>query len=701
MKKATTLFCAVLLTLAFGFNAQAQDPVTVTFQVNTATVPDTVGEDGFVQIRGELKASLEASAYGDQSITWDAASTPVATNQGGSYWSVDVEMAPGDSLVYKYWVGLDSETGAASFDGWERNGPFNGNFLFVLPENTSSDTTLGLTYYNAGDGRDGPFMMEDATDDTVGVFFRVNMGAQVQTGNFDPETDSVQVRGSVLPLTFGDDSDAMLTKEANTTGDNHIYSGVVYFHRDSIAAGTETDAGGALIPGSFRYKFYAYAESGTIGWEDGSDRRKVLSSTTADTTYLVENFSGTPPTNATIVDTELNFEVNVGILEGLGYFNSSIDTVFVRGSFNSFGTQNQMTFNSFTGTYEASAIPYTGAVGAQIAYKYFVKWDSDRDDEESDFYLPGITADGSGWEEPGVTAGADRTFELAELDEQETRSEFYNGVEPEALLSENNVEGGAITITFSVDMNPAEEYTADPFDPASDSVYLFVDTPFFALTNDIKVPGDGTGDFVNQPAEDIERLRFTDEDGDGIYTLDLELTLPTLNHIGFRVAFGSALDPNGSLLVNGGGFDAGRRYYQYIQPMFDDQDNVSWPSTYTFPTLDWKREDLPFETPPDYRTAVSNERGIDTPNEFELSQNYPNPFNPTTNIAFNLGSASTVNLTVYNVLGQKVATLFSDRKMSAGNHVVGFDASRLSSGIYFYRLEAGGFVQQRSMTLIK
>jgi hypothetical protein len=692
MKKATTLFCAVLLTLAFGFNAQAQNPVTVTFQVNTATIPDTLGEDGFVQIRGNFIGQLDSAEYGAQNVTWDAASTPVATNNGGSYWSVDMQMAPGDSLVYKYWVGLDSETGAAPDGGWEANGPFNNNYLYVLPENTSADTTLALDYFNVGDGRDAPFTTEE---DSITVYFRVNVGANVQDESFDPENDAVGVRGN--PVFFDNPADwstsAFILEEDGVSGDNYFYSGYARIQKDSAA--------NVIDPVAYKFVLAENGvDDGSVTWESIDDR--LFNMPSQDTTLQWVNFSNTAPSNATIVSTELNFEVNVGILEGLGYFNSSIDTVFVRGSFNGFGTQNQMNFNSFSGTYEANSIPYTGAVGSQIAYKYFVKWDALRDDESSeDFYLPGITADGSGWEEPGVTGGGDRTFILEELDEQETRSEFYNGVEPEALLTESNVEGGAITITFSVNMDPAEEFTADPFDPATDSVYLFIDTPFFALTNGIKVPGDGTGDFTSQTAEEIERLRFTDEDDDGVYTLDLELTLPTLNHIGFRVAYGSALDPNGSLLVNGGGFDAGRRHYQYIQPTFDDQDNITWPSTFTFPTLDWKREDLPFDLPPDYRTATSNEGGLEKPEEFKLSQNYPNPFNPTTNIAFNLGSASTVNLTVYNVLGQRVATLFADRKMSAGSHVVGFDASQLSSGIYFYRLEAGGFVQQRSMTLIK
>ncbi len=97
--------------------------------------------------------------------------------------------------------------------------------------------------------------------------------------------------------------------------------------------------------------------------------------------------------------------------------------------------------------------------------------------------------------------------------------------------------------------------------------------------------------------------------------------------------------------------------------------------------------------------SVSNENE-DKVKGFELSQNYPNPFNPSTNINFTLPVASNVQLTVFNLLGQKVATLVSERR-TAGNHTVRFDARSLSSGIYFYQLQAGDFTLQRKMTLIK
>ncbi|MCR9131231.1 MAG: T9SS type A sorting domain-containing protein [bacterium] len=89
------------------------------------------------------------------------------------------------------------------------------------------------------------------------------------------------------------------------------------------------------------------------------------------------------------------------------------------------------------------------------------------------------------------------------------------------------------------------------------------------------------------------------------------------------------------------------------------------------------------------------------PTNFALEQNYPNPFNPSTNINFALPQTSKVTLTVYDMLGRKVATLINGEQLQAANHSVKFDASALASGMYIYRIEAGSFVSTRKMMLIK
>ena len=102
--------------------------------------------------------------------------------------------------------------------------------------------------------------------------------------------------------------------------------------------------------------------------------------------------------------------------------------------------------------------------------------------------------------------------------------------------------------------------------------------------------------------------------------------------------------------------------------------------------------------------ALAKETG-ELPEEFSLSQNYPNPFNPTTRIDYSLPSSQTVKLDIYNIQGQLVRTLV-DGTMPAGNHTVEWDAttesgSQIASGVYLYRITAGGNTESRKMNFVK
>ena len=88
------------------------------------------------------------------------------------------------------------------------------------------------------------------------------------------------------------------------------------------------------------------------------------------------------------------------------------------------------------------------------------------------------------------------------------------------------------------------------------------------------------------------------------------------------------------------------------------------------------------------------------PNMFYLSQNYPNPFNPSTNIHYAISSKQFVNLKVYDILGNEIAELVNEEK-SPGNYTVIFDASKLSSGIYYYKLTAGNYTSTKKMVVLK
>jgi len=110
------------------------------------------------------------------------------------------------------------------------------------------------------------------------------------------------------------------------------------------------------------------------------------------------------------------------------------------------------------------------------------------------------------------------------------------------------------------------------------------------------------------------------------------------------------------------------------------QDTISIPVDTTFSSLDSDNTKIP---------------GV-----FALHQNYPNPFNPVTMINYQLPNVSVVELSVFNLLGQKVATLVS-KKQNAGYHQVEWDASHLPSGVYFYRLQTGGYVDVKKLIFLK
>jgi photosystem II stability/assembly factor-like uncharacterized protein len=91
---------------------------------------------------------------------------------------------------------------------------------------------------------------------------------------------------------------------------------------------------------------------------------------------------------------------------------------------------------------------------------------------------------------------------------------------------------------------------------------------------------------------------------------------------------------------------------------------------------------------------------VKVPNKFELSQNYPNPFNPTTTISYEVAKETNVSLKVYDVIGNEIATLVNETK-PAGAYQVVFDASKLSNGVYLYKIQAGNFTATKKLILMK
>jgi hypothetical protein len=115
-------------------------------------------------------------------------------------------------------------------------------------------------------------------------------------------------------------------------------------------------------------------------------------------------------------------------------------------------------------------------------------------------------------------------------------------------------------------------------------------------------------------------------------------------------------------------------------------------------TLAYRLKQIDFSGEYEYSDEVLVENIA--PVDFELKQNYPNPFNPSTNIQYTVASEQFVVLKVYDILGEEIVTLVNEEK-SSGTYEIMFDAQLLTTGVYFYTLEAGSFIETKKMNLIR
>lgn len=702
-----------------NIGAPTPEPVVnITFTVNTATFFDTVGTNHKVYLNGAMKGESFVEVDGrptfvdGETLGWDTGATAVMTNIGGDYWQATYKMFIGDTLLFKYRVERPdgSNDDDRAFDtapnpaGWDTRGLV-----------ATQDTVLPVTYFNNVGGTH-PDELQPFTsyDDSVSVFFRVNVSAAIQQGSFDPETDQVAIVGT--PEFFRNSGDWSSSRtyyldeedipEYATGNENAFYSGPVVVANDSLSNF-----------GDVIYKFVLVKDGSITAWDDRPDGNRELTVPAQDSTVQWVFFKDEAPSEIDLVDASVRFNVNVGILEGLGYFSSGVgDKVVLRGADPiGWGTSeaNTMSFDDEELNWGIN-FPLKRAPNTTFKYKYYIQYDDSRTNEESPNFLSPVAADGGedfGYEEPVTTGGADRIFEFGTETEQSSGSQLFNGLLSAAIINADDTPGGTLDLTFEIDMGPAMDAgLTQPFNPDTDSVYLEMESKYTALTNGF-TSGGQFFDEATSPA-DYEFLRFEPTGETNIYALTMSLQFPTLNDFGFVVRYGQPSSTTTNMVSNGAGFDAGRRYYQFIEPtavVYEGFDpfigevyDVAWPATYQMPRLTWKEDNLPFDVQPDYaQLATSTEDVESTPNAFSLDQNYPNPFNPTTNISFNLPNASNVTLAVYNLLGQRVATLINGKTMTNGVHSVAFDARALSSGVYIYRLEAGSFVSNKRMTLIK
>lgn len=687
------MFFSVLLVLAAGLCFPAAGQINVTLQLNTATNLDTLGENHFVEVRGELNGQAPGNLPDGNVIDWSANSTLELTNTGGDYWEITFQMNPNDTIKYKFWTGFDPTMGTYPDGGWE--GPFNAPPGFPPSVDTRvfvsgiSDTLVPLQYYhpNVGGGQvDQYWRPFPSKPDSVAIYFRVNMAGKTEQGVFDPSVHGpVGVRGD--PSTSGGTLDWGVTKvlmDLETAGiDSAFWSGVAYFPKDSVTASTNQE-----------YKFYVENDP-DLSWESISNRVFSYPQGLKDTTLHWRYFDNESPTGGVLFTANVIWRADVQALKQLGLFDRGVgDELKVIGpnGFSVPGDFIDMQFNPALNEWNAQTT-LTRLTGTDVNYKYYIVWDSSRVDSTSPNYIPNLEL-GNGWEEPGLTGGGNRIFEFQQIDPQTVPGDYSQDKNYFDGIPKQGVINTPLTVTFNIDMTPATDPNVNPnqlFRPGIDSVWIQFDGSLVAITQGLASSGEDA------------RFLITDTNGDMVYSGDMVLQLPGWYQFPFIVAYGT---DTSAIITNGGGFEAGRRYYQFVQPDVVHPDlTVDWPSSYQFPVLPWKDQDLPHETPPNLfvPSAIGDEDVITQ--GFELMQNYPNPFNPETTIQYQVAKTSQVEINIYNIRGQLVKTLV-DKKRNTGEYKVVWKGDnnngvRVASGIYFVKMNAGDFSKVRKLTLLK
>jgi hypothetical protein len=187
---------------------------------------------------------------------------------------------------------------------------------------------------------------------------------------------------------------------------------------------------------------------------------------------------------------------------------------------------------------------------------------------------------------------------------------------------------------------------------------------------------------TNSNITPVELTSFTAKKKSGVVLLTWS-TATEVNNYGFEIQ--KLTDKWNTIgFVEGAGNSNSPKQYSYLDADLNG-------------TASYRLKQIDFDGSFEYSKVITVANGLA---KTKLYQNHPNPFNPSTQISFTLATPSNVNLSVYNILGEKVAELIND-KITAGNHVVNFNASDLTSGIYIYKIETPGYTKSFKMMLLK
>ncbi|MCD6117641.1 T9SS type A sorting domain-containing protein [bacterium] len=685
MKRFTLLAVLVLLLAVAALNAQT---VNVTFLVNTAAVPDTLGPNSVVQLRG---------SGGD--LTWDGGSAIFLHNVGGDYWQGTYAFPANTTIEYKFYTNAEHDTVYAGA-GWEHQGwegdLAGGNRQLVLG---GVDTTLDLQFVNGWKQGATQFEAPYETNDTTAVVYvRVNMQGW---DDFNPNTQVIGLRGSNTS-DWGETGDISwgttypLTRETNhVNGGSQRYSGG-YFYSGAVHVPN------TYIGGSIQYKVVVHNAGADLSEDWGnmvynSDHQDVVRVSADDTTAHWFWFDDHKPIIVNHQDTVIvNFQADMSkAITNRGFAYG--DTIEVRSGY--FGTASavsikQMVRQGFTNIYAATDT-IISSVGSDLDYQYYlIKNGIEYREVYYNFYYAGQT---TGEAERRAADISSKSLTVQDISDSQTdlhRMPLFRNTQ---TLSQD------VLVTFTCDVRPAiyQLKAGATLDDIQGNLDISDPDSVMILGAAINGPASGGwGTWGPGLMSDAAHQMFDDGTngdavaGDSIFTLQIQFYKDSTNNvIGQEFKFG----------IGGGDNEGGKGGYgnNHIENIDDTQNTYTIASQFgSINPAFYSAWDYDNQGP---STGVE-EDGI-VPYVFSLQNNYPNPFNPETTIRYTLGSAEKVNLAVYDMLGRKIATLVNANQ-KAGAYTVRWtgkdDAGRsASSGMYIYRIEAGSFKVSHKMVLMK
>ena len=468
--------------------------------------------------------------------------------------------------------------------------------------------------------------------------FRCNMSVQIKRGTFNPATDSVWVRGNF------NDWAGKATTLIDPDGDS-IYSRVFY---------NQFTVGQSLI--------FKYVHSPDV-WEATGNRTLTVASGANLTSACWEDVCVYKPTKTIPVTFSVNMKTEK---KSPTFFNPLVDSVSVRGSFNGWGETRMTPLADSTDIYRV-VVPIEVEFDEKISFKFF--------------YSPGT------WEVNNLTDKTqnDRYFIVNQSVFDSASFSYAAYFNNDTLRIPHGLQDPFIT--FTCNTNGTSIINA-PTGTEFKTIHMA------GGNSPLQWPGSGW------PDQDITKViqlfdDGTHEDkiaGDKIFTCEIRFPQYYSKYsLQYRYAANWGLPTNGGSNDNETVGALNKTFiWNYLTATAEIKD--------TFGII--------------HTTDVTKveKLGNTTPTNFKLDQNYPNPFNPETIISWQLAVGSFVTVKIYDVLGNEVATLVNEEQ-ATGTYQVSFNTQQtppradnhqqLSSGIYFYQLRAGDFVQTKKMILLR